>query len=1018
MFQDSQPSVPAPRVRRAVLALALVSLVSSVLYVVAPVQRPEAVYAWPSTAGDASAVAIPLMLYRPERLEASVSCTDARASSDAGHVLVSTTPVDAAPGPGLPDGLTVRSTDGRLQVDVGGTSLDPVPVPADGDCSWTLVSTVTGTALSRDGRVLQQVDGDVRPGVAGVFSELDSTRGSRVAVTADTVFQTSPTGWKYTLGVLAVVSLLAAIVLAARADRRRPASADPGRPVRARARWVVDVLVALVLAGWTAIGPLTIDDGYISGIIRSREGNGYVSDVYRWLGAPEAPFGWFYEVLGLWTRISDSTLWLRVPSALLGLAAWLVLGRAVLPRLGAAGAGLRRYVLAAVVFGAWWLPFGLGVRPEAWVVVGLAVSLVLVERALERRAVAPLAVGLVVAGATLAVTPTGAVAFLPFVAAVVPLLRLCRERRDLGWWALLALAAAGAATTVLFMFGDQSLAAIRLANRIRTDLPGSLPWYQEYERYSLLLTAGDVQGPISRRVPVLLTLLATAGIRWQLRRVAADVRPFVLRLLTGLGLSLVVLLFTPTKWTLHFGAFAVTGTAVLLVDLELFSRRGLADRDDLAGSVPGAPVRSVPVGWVRTWGTATTAVAMVAALSYAGYNQWAYLSDLAIPWNDLSPRLLGITASGAALALAVVAGLGTAALCVAAALRDETEVRLRVVRLLPSPAAIAVLVLAATVALELLSFAKSSYERRDTYSLASDTAETLTGEPCGLAERLSVETDPVAGLLAPAVGVVGDTPVTDGFAEVEGGELVMAGVDLPGWTASDAHRDGAGDGPARLVTGWYPLTEPLRTGAVPLTVTVDGPLSVGTRLVAEFGRQSGADVETLGEIGFSDPEGGLGTRDVRLDVRAAGADADLVRLVAEDGGTDSAEPLAVSAPRAPGTTPFSDVVPATEPALVDWPVAFVFPCQRLSVQAQGTTDVPTWRIAAAYPNHAGDIIVAAAVGGPYAPAAQLVDQVVYPVYQDGVPLERPITLLRWVPREALAQPEVTVEDRTVAGWAS
>jgi hypothetical protein len=40
----------------------------------------------------------------------------------------------------------------------------------------------------------------------------------------------------------------------------------------------------------------------------------------------------------------------------------------------------------------------------------------------------------------------------------------------------------------------------------------------------------------------------------------------------------------------------------------------------------------------------------------------------------------------------------------------------------------------------------------------------------------------------------------------------------------------------------------------------------------------------------------------------------------------------------------------------------------------------------------------------------------YPVYQDGVPLERPITLLRWV-RVALAEPEVTVEDRTVAGWA-
>ena len=37
------------------------------------------------------------------------------------------------------------------------------------------------------------------------------------------------------------------------------------------------------------------------------------------------------------------------------------------------------------------------------------------------------------------------------------------------------------------------------------------PWYEEFERYALLLTPGDVQGATGRRAAVLGTLLAVGG---------------------------------------------------------------------------------------------------------------------------------------------------------------------------------------------------------------------------------------------------------------------------------------------------------------------------------------------------------------------------------------------------------------------------------------------------------------------------------------------------------------------------
>jgi hypothetical protein len=240
----------------------------------------------------------------------------------------------------------------------------------------------------------------------------------------------------------------------------------------------------------------------------------------------------------------------------------------------------------------------------------------------------------------------------------------------------------------------------------------------------------------------------------------------------------------------------------------------------------------------------------------------------------------------------------------------------------------------------------------------------------------------------------------------------MAGTGLPGWAATS--QDGR---EARLVTEWFLLPPSLREGGLPLVVTTGGSRGTGTSVVAEFGTADGDGVRVVSSAPVPDIGGAPGARDGRLDLGAVPSDAGLVRLVARDGGAEGTSPLSVAAPRVPVTAAFSDVVDPDSPALVDWPVAFVFPCQELAVQRNGLTDVPDWRISPAAPGDAGDIVVQTSVGGPYAPARTLVDADQVPVYLPGRPLERPVSLYSWRPRVELAEPAARITTATVAGWA-
>ena len=149
--------------------------------------------------------------------------------------------------------------------------------------------------------------GDVRPDVAGAFSDLPA--GVSLGLTADTRFQTTISPVKAALAVVAVLALLGMLVALGWADRAA------GPRVRGGRGWgccggagrprLADLVVDCVVLGlWWIVGAITVDDGYIAGIVRGRGDNGFIGNVYRWLNAPEAPFSWFYDLYygGRWSR--------------------------------------------------------------------------------------------------------------------------------------------------------------------------------------------------------------------------------------------------------------------------------------------------------------------------------------------------------------------------------------------------------------------------------------------------------------------------------------------------------------------------------------------------------------------------------------------------------------------------------------------------------------------------------------------------------------------------------------------
>lgn len=969
---EDPPQRGGPRTRgRLVFWLGLLAALAAVAFPLAPVVQPQVTYSWTASDGPA---AIPLMPYQPVQLDASIDCAAARTP---GALLLSTTPPRPDPAAQPLAGLQITSTGDGLRVTSAGVGLGTVALP-QGRCTVTVASGFARTTVAVDGRPVLTRDGDVRPDVAGAFT--DAPTGVTLSLTADTRFQTTISPVKAALAVICVLALLGMFVALARIEVRA-ARLLPRRWWRPRA---VDVVVAAVLAGWWVIGSITVDDGYIAGIVRSRGENGFVGNVYRWLNAPEAPFSWFYDLFFLWSRIGgeastagsqaggSSTLWMRLPSTVLGVVCWVLLSRFAVPRLGRFAARRSTPWLAALSFATWWVPYNLGLRPEPWVAVGVLGAFLAVERTIATRRVLPLGIGLLVAGVTTALTPGGLIAFMPFLAGLLPLLRVVRARRDLHVWPILAVLVASPAAAVLLMVSDQSLAAVLESTRVRTLIGGGQPWFEEYQRYANLLEPGSFQASIGKRAAVLLTVLAAAGMLWALgfgregqRRRAGIATGPAGRLVATFGLGLVAMTFTPTKWTQHFGDMAGVGAAVLLLGLV----------------AAGSPLRER----ARPFVVGLAAVTGVSALVLAGYNVWPYASNWFAPtFSTVPPELAG---KGVSTFVLTLGGTGVAVLVGREAwLRAGGATVVGVPRRVPAPAPLVAIVLVAVLLLQVGGLARVAVAHRDSYTLASDALATVRGEPCGLQRLLSVETDPAAGTLPPRAGSVTRTERT-----VDVGGTTVPGIAVSGITT----------------TGWFALDPAQRSGRLPVVVTTVGTSRPGDTLRMEFGR-AGTVVDQRRLPAAADAP-----RDVR---QMAPAGADAVRLAVDAPTTGDQPPALVSLPRVPKLTPMETLLPPGSSAVLDWPVAFLFGCITPAALPLGTADLPQWEVGPPAGDPSAGITYAPAFGGPFAAPRLLVTERRMPTYLAGDPTRDAVQLYRWIPVTDLARPQPVVADRTVMGW--
>ena len=157
----SKPELTTARII-AVLA-GLIGVILAVATPLLPVKQAVATIEWPQQ--DFGSVDAPLISYTPLRLEATVPCTDASG------ILVSTLP------PGAPDiagrGLVVRADD-EQSVEVVLRDQVLGEASTTGACEVTVDSDHARTVVTAGGET-NTIEGDVRPQMVGIFTELDQS---------------------------------------------------------------------------------------------------------------------------------------------------------------------------------------------------------------------------------------------------------------------------------------------------------------------------------------------------------------------------------------------------------------------------------------------------------------------------------------------------------------------------------------------------------------------------------------------------------------------------------------------------------------------------------------------------------------------------------------------------------------------------------------------------------------------------------------------------------------------------
>ncbi|MGW5310714.1 arabinosyltransferase domain-containing protein, partial [Nocardia thailandica] len=721
-------------------------------------------------------------------------------------------PTGAVPGPGGPPPGTPQPPSGAArpagpaETPAGGSAAAPAD-PGAGQagspaCGLTVRSTTDRTVAELTGATRPDgspyraaVEGDQRPQVVGVYTDLD--RGhigeARLHAAIDTRFATSPSGWKLAAiagAVLCAVVASTCLFLLDRADRKRTLRLLPVGWWRPRG---TDAVVAFVLLLWYVVGANTSDDGYILTMARSSHEAGYTANFYRWFQVAEAPFGWPYELIAQMSKLGEASLWLRLPSLLTGLLCWLVLSRAVLPRLGAR-VGLRALTrwAAALMFLAVWLPFDNGLRPEPIIALGVLLTWCAMERAVATRRILPAALAALIASFALAAGPSGLICLAPLLAGARHVWRAVVDRAErtlgpewtsaarvtgsgtsaagepagtrapfvrrmllclLGFGASLAPIAAAGTLVLVVVYADQTWATVAEAVRVRQLIGPDLTWSDEPTRWESLISLTP-DGSLSRRFGILAMLLClVVCVLIALRRggrIPFTARGPVARLLAVVVMSLLLMAFTPTKWTHHLGVYAGLAAALAAVT-----------------ALAVSPAVTRPRYYRTAFGAA-----VLALLAYCctGSNGWWYVSGYGVTWPDRAPALGDVPVSTILLLAAGLCALVAGWQYLTAPQRDPDDParaavgpstlppHARGVRTLAPRRPVNALVVAAAamVVFQVVSQLTAAWSQYPAYSVALGNLRSLGGDACALGDDVLVERDTADSLLLPVTGSAAD----------------------------------------------------------------------------------------------------------------------------------------------------------------------------------------------------------------------------------------------------------------------
>ncbi|SEC68431.1 arabinosyltransferase domain-containing protein [Rhodococcus koreensis] len=994
MPQPPLPDVRSIRTSRLIaIVTGLIGFVLALATPFLPVKQDAATIDWPQN-GTLGSVEAPLVSYTPLALQVNVPCSVFTQLGPDGGTVVSTLPNRA------PDfeknGLVVKAgAGGTVDVTLRGRSLISAGAADLQGCTGLTVTSdyqrtsaeVTGTAEPLAG----SVEGDQRPQMVGLFTDLQGAAPAdlNVHVDLDSRFSSSPTLLKLLAMIVCVLATLTSLYALHRVDGIDGRRARRFLPAHWWKFTGVDAVMIGTLLLWHVVGANTSDDGYLLGMARVSEHSGYMANYFRWFGVPEAPFGWSYELLATLAKVSTASMWMRLPTLLAALLCWMVISREVIPRLGVA---VRRNRTAlwtgGLVFLAFWLPYDNGLRPEPVIALGALLTWCSIERAIATGRLLPGAVAVLIAAFSLAAGPSGLICIAALIAGARPILQIIIARGHRVGFASQILPILAAGTVVMVaVFADQTLATVLESTRVRTALGPNVAWFDERLRWDSLMGISP-DGSLARRFGVFVMLLCVVVCVMLILRkgkVPGTAIGPSRRILGIVFASLLLMMFTPTKWTHHFGVYA-----------------------GLAGSVAVLAAVGVGAASIRSKRNRTlfaAGVLFILAVAFTSSNGWWYVSSYGVPWWDKPPMIAGKGFSTLFLGLTVLTLLLAAWYHVREPYETGKKPNGKRARMLaPSPLTVAA---GAVVLFEVLSLLKGAVAQYPGYSIAKANIESVTGGTCALADEVLVETDPTAALLQPltpvtdpngagafgATSAEGFTPNgiaddltadsekiatggantvdtetdetttgtssgtgggTEATAGVNGSTVTLPfGLDPARTPVLGSYQPGGEQKPASLTTGWYGL--PDRSDDAPIltisaagrirSVDADGVVTPGQSLKVEYG-VAGPDgsVTALGAVDPIDIGPSPSWRNLRVPLNQLPAEANTVRLVADDPDTDPGQWLAVTPPRVPKMQTLQTVVGSSDPVLLDWAVGLAFPCQRPFDHRYGVAEVPQWRV--------------------------------------------------------------------------